>query len=164
MVQFEVCWPVGSVPTGRAPQCLTGSPFKYLKHILYQNQYYKVLHINVRSCAPSGRTRTFLHILYGGTGKLMTGHHNRWPPSCTKISFFDSSMALKIIVCTGLIVLVTLTWMQQTALKICIHWSILKNLFLKMSLLAVFLHSNFICDRSTDIFLTANEGNLLHSM
>ncbi len=31
MVQYEVCWPMGSASTGRAPQQLTGSPFKYLK-------------------------------------------------------------------------------------------------------------------------------------
>ena len=32
MVQFEVCWPVGSASTGRAPQQLTESPFKYLNY------------------------------------------------------------------------------------------------------------------------------------
>ena len=31
MVQYEVCWPMGSASTGRAPQQLTESPFKYLK-------------------------------------------------------------------------------------------------------------------------------------
>ena len=31
MVQYEVCWPIGSASTGRAPHQLTGSPFKYLK-------------------------------------------------------------------------------------------------------------------------------------
>ena len=30
MVQYEVCWPIGSALTGRAPHQLTGSPFKYL--------------------------------------------------------------------------------------------------------------------------------------
>ncbi len=30
MVQFEVCWPVRSASTGRAPQQLTKLPFKYL--------------------------------------------------------------------------------------------------------------------------------------
>ncbi len=30
MVQYEVCWPVGSASTGAAPQQLAGSPFKYL--------------------------------------------------------------------------------------------------------------------------------------
>ena len=33
MVQYEVCWPVGSAQTGRAPQQLTISPFKYLNEI-----------------------------------------------------------------------------------------------------------------------------------
>ncbi len=28
---YEVCWPMGRVPTGRAPHQLTESPFKYLK-------------------------------------------------------------------------------------------------------------------------------------
>ncbi len=31
VVQYEVCWPMGSASTGRAPQQLTESPFKYLK-------------------------------------------------------------------------------------------------------------------------------------
>ncbi len=31
MVHYEVCWPLGSASTGRAPKQLTGSPFKYLK-------------------------------------------------------------------------------------------------------------------------------------
>ena len=30
MVQYEVCWPMGSALTGRAPQQLTKPPFKYL--------------------------------------------------------------------------------------------------------------------------------------
>ncbi len=28
--EYEVCWPMGRVPTGRAPHQLTESPFKYL--------------------------------------------------------------------------------------------------------------------------------------
>ncbi len=30
LVNYEVCWPVGSLPTGRVPQQLSMSPFKYL--------------------------------------------------------------------------------------------------------------------------------------
>ncbi len=32
MVQYEVCWLVGSASTGRMPQQLTRLPFKYLKY------------------------------------------------------------------------------------------------------------------------------------
>ena len=31
MGKYEVCWPMGRIPTGRAPHQLTESPFKYLK-------------------------------------------------------------------------------------------------------------------------------------
>ncbi len=34
MGKYEVCWPMGRVPTGRAPHQLTESPFKYLKDML----------------------------------------------------------------------------------------------------------------------------------
>ena len=30
MVQYELCWPTGSASTGRVPQQLTESPFKYI--------------------------------------------------------------------------------------------------------------------------------------
>ena len=33
MVKYEVCWPMGSASTGRAPHQLTESPYKYFKSI-----------------------------------------------------------------------------------------------------------------------------------
>ena len=37
LVNYEVCWPMGSLPTGRVPQQLSTSPFKYLKYTFLYN-------------------------------------------------------------------------------------------------------------------------------
>ena len=39
MVKYELCWSMGNASTGRAPQQLTESPFKYLKVFSIPNSF-----------------------------------------------------------------------------------------------------------------------------
>ena len=71
MVQFEVCWQMGSASTGRAPQQLTESPFKYLNIGDLLNDSYQIFgnvgpEFSRLSKSLGGDTNYFM---YAATGK-----------------------------------------------------------------------------------------------
>ncbi len=78
MGKYEVCWPLGMVPTGRAPHQLTKSPFKYLNvdlcNVYWWDDFVQLIIFNQHQiCIPVNEKYKWFLNLYreGGFSKQM---------------------------------------------------------------------------------------------